>query len=357
MSKINKHIEIVRSSKTWFSSIGGPSCDAIFKVLNKTFSSVGISIVDDFNDLKVLVELRPDLVFLGMKFIPEEHTVYSQHSAKVWIADYLDEAGIAYTGSGRIAHELEMNKPLAKQRVLDAGVSTSPFMVINQVQTLANYTLPSDLGFPLFVKPTNRGGGLGIDSKSVVNNQKELEAKVESIARKLKSDSLIEKYLVGREFSVAIFDGLKPLASYTAMPIELVTLPDAYGSRLLSGKVKSENGEDVSIIDDPILKSIICDFALRAFNALGGRDYGRIDIRLDEFGKPQFLEANLIPSLIDNYGSFPKACYVNMGIEFEPMILNIVNLALMRSSETNFKLTNPIDIDDDILISNNVVYV
>jgi hypothetical protein len=51
---------------------------------------------------------------------------------------------------------------------------------------------------------------------------------------------------------------------------------------------------------------------------------------LDKTGTPQFLEANLIPSLISGYGSFPKACVLNIDLDYEPMILSIVRLALMR---------------------------
>ena len=330
MMKIDKHIEIVRSSDSWLSSMSQLSCDNIFEVLNNTYSRVGVSIVNNLNDLKRLVELKPDLVFLGMKFIPADNTIYSQHSDKIWLADYLDEASIAYTGSNKLAQELDVEKSLAKRRVLDAGLTTSAYNVIGQYQKLVNYVLPPDLIFPVFIKPSNRGGGLGIDSKSIANNQAELKSKVKSISKVLGSDSLIEEYLVGREFSVAILKyGNAP--SLIAMPIELVAEPDSSGSLVLSGEIKSANLEKVSVIADSVLKSQICIFALDVFSAIGGRDYGRIDIRLDRRGVPQFLEANLMPSLIDNYGSFPKACHLNMGIGYKQMILTITRLGLLRT--------------------------
>ena len=115
------------------------------------------------------------------------------------------------------------------------------------------------------------------------------------------------------------------------MPLELIAQPDRYGSRILSGKVKSLDEEKVFVIEDSILRSKICNFALEIFSAIGARDYGRIDIRLDETGEPQFLEANLIPSLIDNYGSFPKACHLNLNLGYSAMIIRITNLGLERS--------------------------
>jgi D-alanine-D-alanine ligase len=82
---------------------------------------------------------------------------------------------------------------------------------------------------------------------------------------------------------------------------------------------------------DSDLKTSISTFALDIFRALGARDYGRIDIRLDGSGIPNFLEANLIPSLITEYGSFPKAYKINQGVDYKEMINNIALLGLSRA--------------------------
>ena len=326
-----KHIEIVRSTKPWLSSMSRVSSDAILAVLSKHYARVGVTVVNDLADLERLVALRPDLVFLGMKFVPGGPAP-DRHSPKVWLADYLDGHGIAYTGSDQGAHELELDKQLAKQRVLAAGFSTAPFYVARQDRQLERADLR--LRFPLFIKPTDRGGGLGIDSASVANNFHELKAKVQSIAIRLGSDSLVEQYLPGREFSVAI---LKDEASdeYAAMPLELVAPPDRHGFRLLSGKVKAANSECVIPVTDRAVKAKVTALAMGAFEALGARDYGRIDIRLDQAGNPHFLEANLLPSLISGYGSFPKACALNMQLGYAPMILSIAKLGLARQPVPN----------------------
>jgi D-alanine-D-alanine ligase len=224
-----------------------------------------------------------------------------------------------------MAHELERHKPLAKQRVLMAGLKTPAFYVIGQNQLLDESDLP--LVFPLFIKPTNRGGGLGIDSDSVVHNFGQLRAKVGFITTVLQTEALIEEYLPGREFSVAILKN-EHSADYTAMPIELIAPADQTGVRLLSSRVKSSNTEQALEVTDAVIKSRVNTLALDVFEALGARDYGRIDIRLDKYGVPHFLEANLIPSLISGYGSFPKACLLNRGLDYEPMILTIAKLGL-----------------------------
>lgn len=328
MRKINKHIEIVRSSTTNLSSMSQQSHDAIHAVLTKHYAQVGTSIVNNRSDLEDLVARQPDLVFLGMKFVPENQALGLADPGRIWITSYLDEHGLAYTGSGQEAHELELDKSFAKQRALDAGLDTSPFYVIKQNHQLVEGDVP--LAFPLFVKPTNRGGGLGIGSDSVVHNFEQLSSKVLAIATSLRSDSLVEEYLPGREFSVAILKD-EDSADFSVMPIELIAEADELGLRILSDQVKSSNTERAVWVTDTSVKSKVSTLAMDVFYALGARDYGRIDIRLDKDGTPQFLEANLLPSLISGYGSFPKACLINIGLHYEPMILNIVRLAMARN--------------------------
>jgi D-alanine-D-alanine ligase len=330
MQKINKHIEIVRSNTKGLSSMSQNSCDAIFAVLDKQYTTVRISIVNNLSDLAAIVNRNPDLVFLGMEFIPQNPSLGLHDPNKIWITSYLDEHDITYTGSSQPSHELERNKPLAKQQVLSAGLKTAEFYVIKQNQALVSHDVP--LTFPLFIKPTNRGGGLGVDSNSVAYNFEQLVSKVSSISDNLKSDSLIEEYLPGREFSVAILKE-EHSPEFSVMPIELVAPFDKNGDRILGGKVKSSNTEQVIEVTDEVIKSKVTTLALDVFYALGARDYGRIDIRLDKHGVPHFLEANLIPSLISGYGSFPKACMLSINLGYESMINRIIKLGLDRIPE------------------------
>lgn len=339
MRKINAHIEIVSSTVSGLSSMSQKSRDDAYGVLSLHYSRVGISIVNNLADLEALVAAQPDLVFLGMKFVPRNPELGHQDPEKIWIADYLDSHNIVYTGSGQSAHELELNKPLAKQRAIDAGLRTSPFFVALQDQIQIERTM--SLIFPLFIKPTNRGGGLGVDGYSVAHNFQQMQSKVQSITNNLQSDSLVEEYLPGREFSVAILKN-DHLAGYSVMPIELVAETNSRGARILGGELKSANTEIVLEVTDIAIRSRICELALNIFHALDARDYGRIDIRLDKNGTPHFLEANLLPSLISGYGSFPKACLLNIGMDYEPMILSIVQLALERGQKQPIYATRDI---------------
>jgi D-alanine-D-alanine ligase len=328
--KINKRIEIVSSTEHSLSSMSKVSRTSAKAALAKYFTSVNITIINSVSDLQALVARKPDLIFLGMSFLPVNPALGWEDPEKIWLSDYLELHEIAYTGSNQSAGLLERNKHLAKQRMLASGLVTSPFFVVAQSEVLR----PSDvnLAYPLFVKPTNRGGGLGIDSNSLVQTFEQLQSKTRSIAAELHSESLVEQYLPGREFSVAILRK-EHSSELLAMPLELIAPLDQNGARILSGKIKSLDTESFVEVNDSVISSKVTSLALDAFQALGARDYGRIDVRLDAEGEAYFLEANLLPSLMDGYGNFPKACLLNIGLEYEHMIVRIAKLGLARSTD------------------------
>lgn len=299
------------------------SSEPLIRFLREHYRDVTLTIVNTASDLAGIAERHPDLVFLTVKAVPVDSQVESDTPKMVWVADFLDECRIAYTGSGSESHKLELEKPLGKQRIRDRGLATADYVVVRQNQPPPDY---AHLGFPLFIKPTNRGGGQGVDAHSVVTSREEAESKIASIVRDHKADALLETYLKGREFSVAI---LRNEHGFDVMPLELTTAAEFAGT-IMSAEMKSANTEIVLPVSDPVIRQAVSELALGAFHALGARDYGRIDIKLSETGVPHFLEANLIPSIIDDYGSFPKACLLNKQLRWDEMILRIVQLGLEK---------------------------
>ncbi|CAN5152305.1 hypothetical protein BH11PAT4_BH11PAT4_6580 [soil metagenome] len=304
------------------------SSDPLMALLKEHYTDVRLTIVNTAADLAGIAERKPDLVFLTVKCVPVDAELGREDPQMVWLADFLDQHGIAYTGSGQEAHELELYKPLAKQRAIDNGLDTSPFCVVRKESVGMPDSSP--LEYPLFIKPSDRGGGLGVDEHSVVHNRLEADEKIASIAANHQADALVEEYLSGREFSVAILKHADSDQFYT-MPLELATSAEFDGD-IMSAEMKAANAEIVLPVTDGKIREAICTLALNIFHALGARDYGRIDIKLNADGVPQFLEANLMPSLIDDYGSFPKASMLNENMGWEEMILRIVRLGLSRAT-------------------------
>lgn len=322
--KINQYVEIVGSSNPRLNAMSKESQYEILAVLQKKYLKVNVTIVDDMTGLIALVAKKPDLVVLGMKLVLLRPEIGYDASPKVWLSDYLRERGIMFTGSDTGALALEFDKPAAKQTVLDSDLMTPAYFISPVLAPIFSH----HLHFPLFVKPTNRGDSKGIDEQSLVHTQGELEAKITSIHATCSSDALVEEYLSGREFSVAVVEeGAE--RSLIAMPIEIIAPKDSNGNTFLTAGIKSADAETVQLVEDRVLKQALNNIACGAFRALGARDYGRIDIRLDATGRPSFIEANLMPGL-SHHGYLARCFKLNKQGDYASMITKIVRLGSGR---------------------------
>jgi D-alanine-D-alanine ligase len=327
MPKINMSIEIVISTDKRLSSMSFDSRVEIKDILEKRYSDVRITDVNSAREVDDLIVRRPDLVFLGMKFVPDNSRT---GASPIWLSERLAEAGIAYTGSGKIASMLEHNKQLAKQQVFKQGLATAASLLLRQGEVYNKQDIEID--YPIFIKPVDGGGGSGINEGSLVHNYDELVLQVTWLTNSLQTDALLESYLPGREFSVGILQEASS-GNFHMLPLEIVAPINRAGSRYLSSRIKRADAEQTLEITDKELKSSISVFALRVFEVLGGQDYGRIDIRMDSNGLPHFLEANLLPSLLNNYGNLPKASLMNIGLTHDQLIFQIATLGMAKNTK------------------------
>jgi hypothetical protein len=93
---LHKRIEIVSSTEKGLSSMGRESREAIFRVLKKHYADVRITLINNVSDLEALVVRTPDLVFLGVKFIPKHVALGFHDEDKIWISEYLTRHGITH---------------------------------------------------------------------------------------------------------------------------------------------------------------------------------------------------------------------------------------------------------------------
>lgn len=320
MKKINKHIEIVRSVKIGSGGMSRSTSDRVFEVLSAAYKSVGVSIITDEADLEALVMKKPDLVFLGSSKI-RLSTKDNKEFSYIWLSEYLEQQGISYTGSGKLAMETNSDKELAKFAIFSAGLPTSAYFTALPGEHDSEQSFGLD--FPLFIKPISSGGSKGIDMDSVVHNSDSFNNKVKDIFEQFGTKSLVESYLTGREYSVAL---LGNGGNLKAMPIELLTQKNSRGDRILCSAVKKEDKEQVVAVTNQALKKRLAKLAKQIFMVLGARDYGRVDFRMDGAGKIHFLEANLAPGLGGGY--FTRACSINGVTEYADTILTIARLGL-----------------------------
>jgi D-alanine-D-alanine ligase len=320
--KEEKYIEIVTTRIGKLNLMPDRTLDLLQKTLSNYYSKVEVSLISTEKELYELIIKKPDLVISGIKYLGFDlNSIQRDSTLKIWFSDFLDEHKIPYTGSSKKPLELEFDKSKAKDIVSNDGCNTAPFFITHPNKH-AQDELP--LEFPLFIKPLYEGDSRGIDANSLVFNFNDYKRKVSSITENQGTVSLVEKYLNGKEYTVAIIQDFKN-EDYQIYPIELLAEKNVNGERILSFSDKIADNELCLKIEDENIKNRISQLALNSFKALGASGYGRIDIKTDENGELFFLEANLIPGLGTGY---VYRCYhINTGLSYDEMILNIVRNA------------------------------
>ena len=246
----------------------------------------------------------------------------------------LDMLGIPYTGSGVLTQAITLDKTRTKEILLYHRVPTPKY----QLFTHWEERLKPGMSFPMFVKPNAEGSSKGIRDDSLVHNEKELRKMVKFVITNYNQPALVEEYLDGREFTVAVIGNNPP----RVLPIVEVTfdyLPDGI-HKFDSYEVKWYWDNPTNPVDpivcpaniDELLKSRIEAVAIKTFKALGCVDLCRMDMRLDETGVPNVIDVNALPGLIPDpavNSRFPKACYT-AGMSYEKIIHTVLSEAMKR---------------------------
>ncbi|MDC6483264.1 D-alanine--D-alanine ligase [Candidatus Pelagibacter sp.] len=320
--KINKSIEIVivpnfGAKNSHQANVGIILKEKeILKILSKRYNNVIITKITSERDLEKLVIRKPDLVFSGVKY-------FLFKNKKIWLNDYLERYEIPYIASNVAALNNESDKNRAKKIMQIAKIKTADFFITNPGEYLTKNSIP--IKFPLFIKPIKGGDSIGVDKNSIVLNFKSFVAKVLDIKIKQNSSSLVETYLAGKEYSVGIFENNTD-GSLRAMPIEIIVKKNSNGHCILDFDVKKNDEEKVIPVTDIKIFNKLSKIAKDSFKALGGKSLGRIDIKMDSFGVPHFIEANLMPGLLRGY--FFRSCKLNLDMSYEDMIFSIANTGL-----------------------------
>jgi D-alanine-D-alanine ligase len=184
------------------------------------------------------------------------------------------------------------------------------------------------LKFPLIVKPRYEGSSKGLSDQSRVENKADLKKQVEFVVENYRQPALIEEFISGSEYTVAII-GNDPPEVLPPVQIKIdgrFKLDDKFYT---FARIKSDRLEYVCPENMPKeLKEKISDLAMRSYLALECRDFGRVDFRVDNSGKPYVLELNPLPSLSseDVFMTIAK----HMGVTHESLLNRILNYALER---------------------------
>jgi D-alanine-D-alanine ligase len=224
----------------------------------------------------------------------------------------LEKLGAIYTGCDAEASRIAFDKVLTKQRCIAAGVPTAKFLVVESEKA------PWPMGWqpPVVVKPVRQGSSVGLQ---FVERVSDWNAALREAFR-YDSQLLIEEKIQGRETTVGILEG---------RPLPVVEVRPKTGAYDYRNKYTAGNTDYFcpAPFDDPTTGRIQAA-ALGAFQAIGGRDYARVDVMVRPNGEPVVLEVNTLPGMTPT-SLLPKAAAA-AGISYEELCQRIVDLALRR---------------------------
>lgn len=288
-----------------------------------------VTLIEANNDAFLkLKELKPDIVFN----FAEGLTGVNRESH---IPAMLEMLQIPYSGSDALTLGICLDKSRAKEILTYHKIPNAKFLVANRVEDIKN----TSFDFPLIVKPISEGSSKGIFSSSFVKNTKELEDEINRILISYNQPALIEEFLPGREFTVAVLGNGEEAEAlpiieirYEDFPQDVVPLYSYEAKWILDTK---ENNFDVFECPaklDSNLENKIKDTVLRAYNVLSCKDWSRIDVRLDKNGIPNIIEINPLPGIMpdpNENSSFPKAARA-AGLTYNQLIQNALYAAAKR---------------------------
>jgi D-alanine-D-alanine ligase len=270
------------------------------------------------------------------KYDPREWLVWNwgeelagQPWSEAHVAEVLEQRGFVFTGATAETFRATQSRMQVKQRLEAAGLPTLAARVLTDPGQAAEWKL-----YPAIVKGANQHASYGISRDSVVENSIQLARRVAYLREAFADDALVEPFLDTREFHVAVWGNHAPEA---LPPLEFdYSVFSDMRDRLYTYDWKfdrdSRGFNEIKMpcpapLDRPDWQARLEAVAVRAYRALGLRDYGRLDLRMlgDE---PQILDVNPNPDL-DVTSVLPAGARA-LGLSYGEMIDRIIGFAAER---------------------------
>ncbi len=224
---------------------------------------------------------------------------------------WLDMLQLPYTGSGAAASMLAMDKQLTKLLWQVAGLPTPAWMMVSSLAELRRAA--NHLGIPLMLKPVSEGSSIGM---SLVETADQLDGAWQ-LASAQNQPVMAESYITGNEYTAGlVLDEQLPLIRITT-PRKFYDYEAKYNS--------DQTGYHYPAGLDDSQHVALTELATRAFDAIGGSGWGRVDLIVDERDQPWLIEANTVPGLTDH-------SLVPMAAKARGWQLKELMLAILQSS-------------------------
>lgn len=226
-----------------------------------------------------------------------------------------DTLGIQYTGTGYIGSLLAMDKDLTKQLLVQAHIGTAEWILFDLSRDDL-HRIGKEIGFPCVAKPCSNGSSIGV---SIVYDEIQLDAALQEI-KKYENLVIIEKMIIGREFSIGIINEL-------VLPvIEIIPKEGFYDYK---NKYQAGRSDEICPADlSEELTEKVQELALAVHHTLRLGDYSRIDFILNDQDEFICLEANTLPGMTPT-SLIPQEAAV-LGITYEALCEKIASLPMAR---------------------------
>ncbi len=271
---------------------------------------------------------RPDIVFNiaeGLNGVSREAQMPAM----------LEMLQIPYTGSDPLTLALCLDKSRTKEILTHYHIPTPQFSVVSSISEIGDVTAR----FPAIVKPLHEGSSKGIYNSSLVRTAEELGREIRIVLDRYKEPALVEEFLGGREFTVAMLGNGTAVSVLPIVEIKFDSLPAgvepiySYEAKWIWDRADAplDIFECPANIAPELLREIqwICR---RAYAVLRCRDWCRIDVRLDGHGRPHIIELNPLPGILPNpedNSCFPKAARA-AGMNYPTLIQTVLRIAAER---------------------------
>lgn len=257
-------------------------------------------------------------------------------SREAQVPAMLEFLGMPYTGSDPLTLATCLDKARTKEILSYHGIPTAKFVVANSYEE----AVKASLRYPLFIKPLHEGSSKGIYNSSFVTEPELLKREVERILNDYEQPALVEEYLPGREFTVALLGNGSELKVFPPVEMNFNSLPSealpiySYEAKWLWDTKDSpiEVFRCPAPIDDT-LRARMENICKKSFEVLRCRDWCRIDVRLDAAGEPNIMEVNPLPGILpdpEEHSCFPMASRA-AGLNYDEMINSVLDTALKRT--------------------------
>ncbi|MGB3479156.1 MAG: ATP-grasp domain-containing protein [bacterium] len=239
----------------------------------------------------------------------------------------LEMLGIPYVGSGPAGHALALDKVITKLIMQRYNIQTPQFWVFSTEEEDV-----SDVRYPAIVKPKMEAVSYGL---RVVHNEGELRKAVKYVISDFQQQALVEQFIYGREFCVGLLGNGDPEA-FPIVEIDLGGDPEAIQTEF--DKLNNPRDKICPTNASPELGAKMVELSKQAFNALGLKDFARVDIRMDKGDNIYLLEINSMASL-GLTGSYVHAAQA-AGYDYTRLVNKMLDVAAVRYFSESFHIQN-----------------